>query len=123
MELLLCLLIVIAVVCLIFSSYRRSAAENFAAEHRYTFIKFYAPWCGFCKQLAPEWNKLKNQYKHKINFEEYNCDIQKDMCSRHDITGYPTLKIRDNVTKKFLQYDGPREYRSMASFLDTVIGR
>lgn len=120
MELLLCFLIVIAVICLIFSSYRR---ENFSADRRYTFIKFYAPWCGACQQLAPEWKKLKKHYSHKINFEEYNCDIQKDMCSRHDIIGYPTLKIRDNVTRKFLQYDGPREYRSMAAFIDTVIGR
>ena len=122
MELLLCILIVVAVVCLIFSSLRRKH-EHFKSGHRYTFIKFYAPWCGFCQKLAPEWKKLKAKYNHKVGFEEYNCDIQKDVCSKHDITGYPTLKVRDNVTKKFLQYDGPREYRAMASYLDTVIGR
>jgi thiol-disulfide isomerase/thioredoxin len=127
MELILCLLIVVAIACLVFSSLRRRSceAEGFSSEnkYRYTFIKFYTPWCGYCKRLQPEWRKLQNKYSDKIGFEEYNCDIQKQMCSRHDVTGYPTLKIRDNLTQKFLQYDGPREYQAMAAFLDTVIGR
>lgn len=124
MELLICLLIVIAIVCLVFSSmWKRHSHEGFADSHRYTFIKFYAPWCGYCKKLAPEWKKLKANYSNKVGFEEYDCDIQKNMCSMHDVTGYPTIKIRDNVTKNFLQYDGPREYAAMAAFIDTVIGR
>lgn len=124
MELLICLLIVVAIVCLVFSSmWKKHGREGFAHANRYTFIKFYAPWCGYCKKLAPEWKKLKASYSHKVGFEEYDCDIQKNMCSKHDVTGYPTIKIRDNVTGNFLQYDGPREYGAMAAFIDTVIGR
>jgi len=121
LELLIYLLVVVTVICLLYHSYRR---ENFASSgFRYTFIKYYAPWCGFCRRLEPEWRKLKYHYRHKVGFAEYNCDIQKKICSQHDVIGYPTLKIRDNVTKKYLPYDGPREYRAMAAFLDTVIGR
>ncbi|KAJ7221871.1 thioredoxin-like protein [Mycena haematopus] len=44
------------------------------------FIKFYAPWCGHCKKLAPIWKQLAKIMQSKITIAEMNCDAHEKFC-------------------------------------------
>ncbi|CAA7270749.1 unnamed protein product [Cyclocybe aegerita] len=55
------------------------------------FVKFFAPWCGHCKKLAPTWKQLARHMQGKLTVAEVNCDDSGSLCKKQNIQGYPTL--------------------------------
>jgi len=59
-------------------------------------IEFYAPWCGHCKELTPEFKKAATILKtHGIPLAAVNsdADINKQISLKYHVQGLPTLKI------------------------------
>ncbi|OWZ10235.1 Protein disulfide-isomerase domain [Phytophthora megakarya] len=81
-------------------------------------IKFYAPWCGHCKRLAPTWNKLSRTLKENgstVKVAKVDCTAHRRVCSRFGVNGYPSLfYINDG---QVYRYKGGR---SLPAFLDFV---
>ena len=57
------------------------------------FIKFYAPWCGHCKKLAPTWEEFHQKHGSEINVAKVDCtnEDSNELCAQFGIRGYPTL--------------------------------
>ena len=53
------------------------------------FVKFYAPWCGHCKRMAGDWETLAAAHPDRI--AQVNCDMDKPLCTKYGVRGYPTL--------------------------------
>lgn len=58
------------------------------------FVEFFAPWCGHCKSLAPEYELVGTAFKglSGVKIAKVDCDTHKDVAGRFEIKGYPTLK-------------------------------
>ncbi|RIB02001.1 thioredoxin-like protein [Gigaspora rosea] len=94
-------------------------SENFDELTKYGpwFVKFFAPWCGHCKNLAPTWEELSRKLQNKVNVGEVDCTTEKDICSKFNIQGYPTLKLikgADDIT----DYKGSRQLQSLQEFAE-----
>jgi len=60
-------------------------------------IEFYAPWCGHCQRLEPEWNEAATQVKEKtqgkVKIAKVDCTVNQGLAQRFGIQGFPTIKI------------------------------
>jgi len=83
------------------------------------FIKFYAPWCGHCKKLAPTWKELGDAYADNadINIAHVDCVADKSTCKAAEVKGYPTLKLYHGG-QTYDVYKGPRDKNSLQNAVD-----
>jgi len=57
-------------------------------------VKFYAPWCGHCQAMAPDYKTAATTLKKEdITLAKVDCTIETDLCQKYDVQGFPTLKV------------------------------
>jgi len=88
-----------------------------------TFIKFYAPWCGHCKKLAPTWDELaaKMGADGKATIAKVDCTKSQSLCQEHGIKGYPTLAYF-RKGEKVEAYRGGRTMKDLSDFVASMSG-
>ncbi|KAI1639481.1 protein disulfide isomerase [Biscogniauxia mediterranea] len=91
--------------------------NDFVTSNDLVLAEFFAPWCGHCKALAPEYEEAATTLKEKdIKLAKIDCTEEMDLCQEYGVEGYPTLKVfrgKDNVAP----YSGARKAGAITSYM------
>jgi len=82
-------------------------------------VKFFAPWCGHCKALAPTWKTLASKYQDIFAVAKLDCTLYSEICAKQGIVAYPTIKLY--IEGKDYLYKGIRDMKAFANFVENTM--
>ncbi|KAL8449339.1 hypothetical protein Emed_003220 [Eimeria media] len=86
-------------------------------------VKFYAPWCGHCKRMAPEYAKAAKTLKEKgskIILGKVDATAETDLANTHDVNEFPTVTLFRS--QKPEPYTGGRTAEAILEWLEMMTG-
>jgi len=84
-------------------------------------IKFFAPWCGHCKQFAPEYDAAAEELsatKQKVAFTRVDATVSETLAKAFKIQAYPTIvSLRDGGAIQPPRFDGRLDKVSVLDYV------
>lgn len=71
-----------------------------------TVIDFYADWCGPCRQIRPDFERLEHEYAGELNFTSVNIDDNPDVADQYNIMCIPTFVFVDASGRELDRIEG-----------------
>jgi protein disulfide-isomerase A6 len=87
-------------------------------------VEFYAPWCGHCKKLAPDYEKLAKIFSSEKDVVIANLDATEHRApaESYGVSGYPTIKWFPKDNKEGVSYEGGRSVEDFVKYINEHAG-
>lgn len=72
-------------------------------------VDFYAPWCGPCQALMPEWKRMARLLSGVISVGSVDCQKYSSFCHQENVQGYPEIRLfpqNPNSAYQYYKYSG-----------------
>ena len=93
--------------------------NSIISNYKKVIVYFYAPWCKYCVDFAPEYEKLVEYYRDKIYITKLDGDKYKNISKEQNVLKFPTIILY--VGGKGNLYEGPNTPIDLKFFIDNLI--
>uniref|UniRef100_A0A8C5HZP8 DnaJ homolog subfamily C member 10 n=1 Tax=Gouania willdenowi TaxID=441366 RepID=A0A8C5HZP8_GOUWI len=72
-------------------------------------VDFYAPWCGPCQALKPEWRRMARLLSGQILVGSVDCQSFHSFCQQQGVRAYPEIRLYQKKSPKqdrYMTYNG-----------------
>ncbi|XP_042301946.1 dnaJ homolog subfamily C member 10 [Sceloporus undulatus] len=73
-------------------------------ENEVWVVDFYAPWCGPCQALMPEWKRMARLLNGMITVGSVDCQKYFSLCHQENVQGYPEIRLFPRKSVSAYQY-------------------
>eukprot|EP00064_Thunnus_orientalis_P004107 superscaffoldBa00000362_g4118 len=67
-------------------------------------VDFYAPWCGPCQALMPEWRRMARLLSGQILVGSVDCQRYQSFCQGQNVRAYPEVRLYPGNTRQQDRY-------------------
>jgi len=86
-------------------------SEDLITDQYPVFVKFFEKWCSRCVSMRKAFENAATRMAGKVIFMEVECsasDAAQEFCTKHNVDGYPTLKLMGGKLPKALFFERDR---------------
>ncbi|XP_031388127.1 protein disulfide isomerase-like 1-4 [Punica granatum] len=95
--------------------------SDFVERNRFVMVEFYAPWCGHCQALAPEYAAAATELKgEEVALAKVDATEEEELSQKYEVQGFPTVYFFvDGVHKP---YTGQRTKDAIVTWIRKKTG-
>lgn len=67
--------------------------QNLLQGGKPVLVDFWAPWCSYCRRIAPAYDRVAEQYAATVEVVKINIDDEPDLARAEHIEVIPTLVL------------------------------
>ncbi|XP_009613613.1 protein disulfide isomerase-like 1-4 [Nicotiana tomentosiformis] len=95
--------------------------SEFIAKNKHVMVEFYAPWCGHCQALAPEYAAAATELKgENVLLAKVDATEEAELAQKYDVQGYPAVFFFIDGLHK--PYNGERNKDAIVSWIKKKTG-